>query len=122
MEATAKVRFGRFAPRKVNQVLGLIRKKQVAEAIKVLRFVAKRPAIMIAKTIKSAAANAGDVEMKNPKLIVASAWVGEGPVLKRMRAYAMGRGSLYKRKTCHLTVIVSDEGHKKSLQKVKQEA
>ncbi len=116
MEATAKVHYARFAPKKVNQVLGLVRKKPVGEAIKILRFVTKRPALMIAKTIKSAAANAGDSEMKNPKLIVASAWVGEGPVLKRMRAYAMGRGSTYKRKTCHLTVIVSDQSGNQSLQ------
>ena len=60
------------------------------------------------KTIKSAAANAGDLKGVNPNLFVASAWVGAGPVLKRMRAHAMGRGATYKRKTCHLTIVVSD--------------
>lgn len=108
MDAVAKVHFARFAPRKVNQILGLVRRKPVTEALKILRFVPRSPATMIAKTIKSAAANAGDLEGKNPKLVVESAWVGQGPVLKRMRAHAMGRGATYKRKTCHLTVIVSD--------------
>jgi large subunit ribosomal protein L22 len=109
MQATAKSHFARFAPRKVNQVLELVRNKPVSEAMKMLRFTPKQSAVLVAKTIKSAASNAGDRELKNPNLIVTSAWVGQGPILKRMRAYAMGRGSMYKRKTCHLTVIVSDE-------------
>lgn len=108
MEAIARVKFVRFAPRKVNQVLGLVRKKNVPNALNLLRFVPKSCATLIGKTIKSAAANAGDLQAKNPKLLIASAWVGQGPVLKRMRAHAMGRGATYKRKTCHLTVVVSD--------------
>ena len=111
MEATAKAQFVRFAPRKVNQVLSLVRNKPVTEAIKLLRFVPKKSALLIAKTIKSAASNAGDRELRNPNLLVSSAWVSQGPVLKRMRAYAMGRGSTYKRKTCHLTIVVSDGGY-----------
>lgn len=113
MEAIARASFVIYAPRKVNQVLELVRKKSVIDALKLLRFVAKKPSVLVAKTIKSAAANAGDTEAKNPSLIVSSAWVGQGPVLKRMRAYAMGRGFMYKRKTCHLTIIVSDNHRSK---------
>lgn len=108
MEATARVKFARFAPRKVNQVLSLVRRKSVPGALTLLRFVPKSCATLVGKTIKNAAANAGDPQAKNPRLFVSSAWVGQGPVLKRMRAYAMGRGSMYKRKTCHITVVVSD--------------
>ena len=109
MQAIAHSNFVRYAPRKVNQVLELVRKKNVVEAMEALKFVTKKPAILIAKTIKSAAANAGDREVKNSKLYVQSAWVGQAPVIKRMRAYAMGRGFTYKRKVCHLTVVVSDK-------------
>lgn len=112
MEAIAHANFVRYAPRKVNQVLTLVRRKPVVEAMKILRFIPKKPSLLIAKTIKSAAANAGDREAKSSDLIVHSAWVGQAPVIKRMRAYAMGRGSTYKRKTCHLTVIVSDQKSK----------
>lgn len=108
MEALAKEKFIRYAPRKVNQVLSLVRKKPVPQALQILKFVPKSCTTMIGKTIKSAAANAGDLKAVNPNLFVASAWVGVGPVLKRMRAHAMGRGATYKRKTCHLTVVVSD--------------
>ena len=108
MEALAREKFARFAPRKVNQVLSLVRKKSVPEALQILRFTTKSCNTMVGKTIKSAAANAGDLKAQNPNLIVSSAWVGVGPVMKRMRAHAMGRGATYKRKTCHLTVVVSD--------------
>lgn len=109
MESIAHSNYVRYAPRKINQILTLVRNKPVLEAMKVLRFVPKRGAILIAKTIKSAAANAGDRQLKNAKLTVSQAWVGQGPTLKRMRAAAMGRGVTYKRKTCHLTVVVSDQ-------------
>ena len=109
MEAIAREKFARFAPRKVNQVLSLIRKKPVPQALQLLRFVPKSCNTLVGKTIKSAAANAGDLKGTNPNLYVSSAWVGVGPVLKRMRAHAMGRGATYKRKTCHLTVVVSDQ-------------
>lgn len=89
-------------------MLSLVRRKSVPKALDMLSFVPKSCSTFIGKTIKSAAANAGDPEAKNPRLFVESAWVGQGPVLKRMRAHAMGRGAIYKRKTCHLTVVVSD--------------
>ena len=110
MQSKAIAKFVRYAPRKVNQVLTLIRNKPVAEALEILRFVPKKSSELIASTIRSAAANAGDVAGSNPKLMVEQVWVGQGPVLKRTRAYAMGRGFMYKRKTCHLTVILSDTG------------
>ena len=91
-------------------MLSLVRKKNVPNALNLLKFVPKSCAVLIGKTIKSAAANAGDPQGKNPKFFVSSAWVGQGPVLKRMRAHAMGRGATYKRKTCHLTIVVSDSG------------
>lgn len=109
MEAIAHARYIRFAPRKVNQVLTLVRNKNVVSALNLLRFIQKRCATVVGKTIKSAASNAGDPQLKNLRLMVSKAWVGQGPVLKRMRAHAMGRGATYKRKTCHLTVVVSDQ-------------
>ena len=109
MQAIAKARFVRFSPYKVNQVLSLVRRKNVASALNALRFCPKNCATLIGKTIKSAAANAGDPDAKNAKLLVFSAWVGNGPGLKRMRPAAQGRGMMYTRKMCHLTVVVSDE-------------
>ena len=107
MEALAQSKFVRYAPRKVNQVLGLIRNKPVEKAFDILAFTPKAVTTVIMKTLKSAIANSG--RMKNMGgLKVKQAWVGQGPTLKRMRPGPMGRGMPYKRKICHITVVVSE--------------
>lgn len=122
MQAIAESKFARYAPRKVNQVLGLIRNKPVEKAMEILTFMPKVSAELVGKTLKSAIANAG--RLKNlDGLKVKQCWVGRGPVLKRMRPGPMGRGMPYKRKMCHLTIIVDDmapsEIKKKKIKKTK---
>ncbi len=106
MEATATSKFARYAPRKVNQVLGLIRNKPVDKAMEILSFAPKSSVALISKTLKSAVANAG--KTKGATLKVKECWVGQGPTLKRMRPGPQGRGMPYKRKMCHLTIKVGD--------------
>jgi large subunit ribosomal protein L22 len=108
MDATAISKFARYTPRKVNQVLGLIRNKPVEKAFEILSFTPKESATLITKTLKSAVANTGKLKSQ-AGLRVRGCWVGQGPVLKRMRPGPMGRGMPYKRKTCHLTIVISDE-------------
>lgn len=109
MEAMARARFIRVSPRKVGQVLAVVRGKPVAEARRLLPFVPKGAAPIVKKVLESAIANAGKVGAEET-LIVSQAWVGQGPSLKRMRAGSMGRGMPYRRKTCHITIVVSDRG------------
>jgi large subunit ribosomal protein L22 len=59
--------------------------------------------------LKSAVANTGKLKDYSG-LKIKECWVGQGPTLKRMRPGPMGRGMPYKRKTSHLTIIVTDEG------------
>ena len=122
MEAVAEAKFIRHAPRKVNQVLGLIRNKPVEKAFDILSFTPKTVADFISKTLRSAVANSGHLKNMGG-LKVKECWVGQGPTLKRMRPGPMGRGMPYKRKTCHLTVVVgemSPEEMKKKAEKVKK--
>ena len=107
MEAIAKAKFQRFAPRKVNQVLKLVRNKPVDKALDILTFAPKGSATLVRKTLYSAIANAGRVKSM-AGLKVKNCWVGQGPVLKRLRPGPMGRGMQYKRKMCNLTVVVGD--------------
>jgi large subunit ribosomal protein L22 len=108
MQAVARAMFARYSPRKVGQVLGLIRGKTVVQAMAVLPWVPRVSRVLVGKTLKSAFSNAG--RSANPaQFRVAEAWVGQGPVLKRVRPMAMGGRAIYKRKTCHLTIVVSDE-------------
>ncbi|MDR3253910.1 MAG: 50S ribosomal protein L22 [Endomicrobium sp.] len=109
MEAKATARFVRYTPRKVNQVLALIRNKQVEKAFEVLSFLPKSAATLVEKVLKSAAANAGKIKNYSA-LKVKEAWVGNGPILKRMRPGPMGRSMPIKKRTSHLTIIVTDIG------------
>ncbi len=112
MESTANVRYARISPRKVDQILMLVRGKSVAQALTVLRFVTKSARPLVEKTLQSAMSNAG--RNQNPETwYVSRAWVGLGPVFKRMRAHAMGRGATIRHRTAHMTIVVSDQKPKR---------
>lgn len=109
MEAKATAKFVRYTPRKVNQVCTLIRGKKVEKAFEILSFLPKSAATLVEKVLKSATANSGKLKDYS-KLKVKEAWVGNGPILKRMRPGPMGRGMPVKKRTSHLTVVVTDVG------------
>ncbi|MDR0800076.1 MAG: 50S ribosomal protein L22 [Endomicrobium sp.] len=109
MEAKATAKFVRYTPRKVNQVLALVRDKKVKRAFEVLSFLPKSAASFIEKVLKSAVANAGKLKDYSG-LKVKEAWVGNGPTLKRMRAGSMGKSMPIKKRTAHLTIVVTDAG------------
>ena len=108
MEALAKANYVRIGPRKVDQLLMLIRGKSVASAVSTLRLMTKSARPLVEKTLLSALANAGKTQ--NPESwYVHQAWVGTGPQMKRMRAHAMGRGATIRHRTTHLTIVLSDQ-------------
>jgi large subunit ribosomal protein L22 len=111
MEATAFARYQRYSPRKVGQVLGIIRGKSVAKAYSILPTLPRAASMLVFKTLKSAYSNSGAAD---PALMfVKEAWVDQGPVLKRVRPMAMGGRGIVKRKTCHVTIKVTDQPVKK---------
>jgi len=107
MKSISTTKFARYSPRKVQQVLDLIRRKPVIAAFRMLKFLPKSTAVLITKTLNSAVANGK--RLKNQEgLFIKECWVNQGPVLKRFRAGSFGRASAYKHKTCHLTIVISD--------------
>ena len=112
MEATAKSKYARYSPLKVGQVLNLVRGKSVESAYRVLPTVPRSASILVFKTLKSAFSNLGSGTPD--QVFVKKAWVDSGPVLKRIRPMAMGGRGIYKRKTCHVTIVVTDEKIKKN--------
>ncbi|MDR2616438.1 MAG: 50S ribosomal protein L22 [Endomicrobium sp.] len=107
MQAKATAKFVRYTPRKVNQVLTLIRNKKIEKAFEVLSFLPKTAATLVTKVLKSATANSGKLKDYS-NLKVKEAWVGNGPILKRMRPGPQGRGLPIKKRTSHLTIVVTD--------------
>jgi large subunit ribosomal protein L22 len=108
MEAKATAKFVRYTPRKVNQVLTLIRDKKVEKAFVILSFLPKSAAALVKKVLTSAAANMGGFKDFSG-IKVKEAWVGNGPILKRMRPGPKGRGMPIKKRMAHLTIVVTDE-------------
>ena len=109
MEAKAVAKYIRSAPRKVRVVMNLIRGKNVADAFAILKFTPKAGADVIEKVLKSAVANAeNNFDMNVDKLYISSAYVDQGPTLKRIHPRSRGQAfSIFKR-TSHVTVVVAE--------------
>ncbi|PKM43160.1 MAG: 50S ribosomal protein L22 [Firmicutes bacterium HGW-Firmicutes-8] len=109
-EARAIAKYIRLSPRKVRQVMDLIRGKKIGEALAILKFTPRRAAAAIEKVVKSAVANAEhNQELDKDALFIAEAFVDQGPTLKRTMPRAMGRADLMRRRTSHITVVVREE-------------
>lgn len=109
MEAKAVVKYIRMSPQKVRLVVDLIRGKRVQEAQNILLFTRKYAAGIVAKVLKSAAANAA----QNPNideniLYVKEIFVDQGPALKRWRAATQGKAAPIRKKSSHITVILDE--------------
>jgi large subunit ribosomal protein L22 len=106
VRSTAK--FVRVSPYKVRVVLNLIRGHDVVEAANILRFCERDAAITIGKVLHSAVSNAGandDIPME--ELYVSACYADEGPTIKRFRPRARGRTGAIRKRTSHITVVVS---------------
>jgi len=112
MEAVAKARYVGQSARKLRQVVDLVRGKPVNEALNILHFTPKKAASTVEKTLMSAVSNfmntdegaAVDPDMLTVKRI----FVDEGPTAKRYRPRAMGRATIVRKRSSHLTVVVAD--------------
>ncbi len=114
-EAKAILRFVRVAPRKARLVVDLIRGHQVAEALNILKFTPRSASRVVEKILKSAVANAENLEIGDPDdLWVTRVYVDGGPVLKRFQARSMGRANPIKKRTSHITVVVAPKTAGKS--------
>ena len=109
MEAKAVAKYIRIAPRKVRVVMNLIRGKNVADAFAILKFTPKASADVIEKVLKSAVANAeNNFDMNVDKLYISSAYVDQGPTLKRIHPRSRGQAFSILKRTSHVTVVVAE--------------
>jgi large subunit ribosomal protein L22 len=104
----AVLRYARVSPYKAREVLDLIRNKPVGEADDILRFSERDVAILIGKLLRSAVANAENNDQQDPEdLFVSACFADEGTTIKRWRPRARGRATRIRKRTCHVTIIVS---------------
>jgi large subunit ribosomal protein L22 len=108
--ARASARYVRVTPQKARRVVDLIRGLPAAEAQAVLRFAPQSASEPVGKVLDSAIANAENNHDLDPRsLVVSEAYVDEGPTLKRFRPRAQGRAYRIRKRTSHITVVVTPQ-------------
>ena len=108
VKATAK--YIRIAPRKVRIVMDLVRGKSVADALAILKFTPKVGADAVEKVLRSAVANAeNNFDMNADRLFISSAFVDQGPTLKRIHPRSRGQAFKILKHTSHITVAVNEK-------------
>jgi len=109
MEVAAKLSRAQLSAQKVRLVADQIRGKYVEEALDILTFSQKKSARIIKKVLESAIANAEYNEGADVDgLRVSTIYVDEGVTLKRLMPRAKGRSDRILKRSCHITVKVSD--------------
>lgn len=110
MEVAAIHRHARIAPQKVRLVADQIRGKAVDKALDILSFSTKKAAVLVKKVLNSAIANAENNEGADvDELKVSVIFVDQGPTQKRTLPRARGRADRILKRSCHITVKVSDD-------------
>ncbi|MGI6045510.1 MAG: 50S ribosomal protein L22 [Eggerthellaceae bacterium] len=108
METRAVTKYVRVSPRKARIVIDQVRGKSVPQAREILAFTNRGIAEVVEKTLNSAVANAESQHHVRPEsLVIKSAFVDEGPTLKRIRPRAKGSASRINKRTSHITIIVA---------------
>ncbi len=115
MNVRATAKFVGTSSRKVGLVAALIRGRSAVEAKAILSAHPKRATEPVGKVLGSAVANAeNNYSLSERNLTVASVLVGPGPTLKRYRPRAQGRAFPVRKRTSHITVVLSDAGNPES--------
>jgi large subunit ribosomal protein L22 len=106
--ATAWAKGAKVTPRKAQMVADQIRGMKVVHALAILENTRRSANPIVQKVLQSAIANAVEKDQSiNPDdLVITEARVDQARVLKRMRARAMGRGMLVRKKTSHIRLSV----------------
>jgi len=106
MISKASARFIRVSPRKVRQVVDVLRGKGVNEAFAILSNINKGAAVYVEEILQSAVSNAlrKQTELSPPDLYISKFTVDGGPTMVRYRAASMGRATMIRRRTSHLNI------------------
>jgi large subunit ribosomal protein L22 len=113
MEAKAITKYVRLSPRKVRLVVDQIRGKGVEEALNILKFVPKRSAGIVAKTLHTAVANAENTQSVDvDRLYVKRVKVDEAGMWKRFTPRAQGRATRIRKRLSHITIVLDEIGER----------
>ena len=110
MEVGARLKGAKISAQKARLVADQIRGKDVGEALNILNFSTKKGAHLVRKLLESAIANAEHNEAADvDELNVSKIYVDEGVTMKRIKPRAKGRADRILKRTCHITLSVTDK-------------
>jgi large subunit ribosomal protein L22 len=110
MEVRAVSKYLRVSAQKTRLVADMVRGKNVSDALILLRFTPKKSGRLIAKTLRSAIANAESAHtLEADKLFIKTIMIDQGPRLKRFRPRAMGRATRIIKPSSHITIILAEK-------------
>lgn len=111
MEVRAIAKDTGISARKMRRLVDMVRGKRVDEALAILKFTPTPSARVVAKTVKSAAANAeNNFQMSPGDLKIIRIMADEARTMKRFRPRARGRAAPILKRSSHITVVVTEEG------------
>ena len=109
MEISAKLKGAQISAQKARLVADQVRGRHVDEALDLLEFSPKKASKLIKKLLDSAIANAENNEGADvDELVISSVFVDEGRTMKRLRPRAKGRADRIFKRSCHITLMVSN--------------
>jgi large subunit ribosomal protein L22 len=109
MEVQALTKYVRCSPKKMREVTRVIQGRPAIEALDLLRFIPRKTARLVRKTLASAVANAeNNHRLSSSNLVVKCAFAEQGSVIKRMRPASRGSGHPIHKHTTHIRIILSD--------------
>ena len=124
MEAVAKLNNFPTAPRKARLVADLIRGKKVSQALGILSHQPQAAAPIMKKVLLSAVANwqekNEDVSIEDADLIVKTVFVDSGRMLKRLRPAPQGRAHRIRKRSNHITVVLSSANQVKMVEDIEE--
>jgi len=109
MEIQALTRYARMSPKKMREVARTIQGRKAPDAVNLLTLIPRKSARLIVKTLKSAIANAeNNNNLSADSLVVKTAVIDNGPVLKRFKAAARGSAAPRRKKMSHIRIVLTD--------------
>lgn len=110
MEVRALTKNVRISPEKARHVSRLIQGKPVVQALAIVDLVPRKAARLIGDTLRSALSNAeNNADLNRNDLVVKTATVNPGPIIRRFRPKARGSAGRIRKRTSHLEVVLTDK-------------
>ena len=110
MEVKSHSKYMRISPKKAREVARVLPGKKATEGLSLLKYIPRKAARLLDKTLKSAMANAeNNSNLNADDLLIKEAVINEGPALKRFRPCARGSSHPYKKRMSHIRIVLTDE-------------